>query len=98
APNAIATRAYGPLRPCTQRAACMWGCVEAAKGRVDLAHWPQNIQRGVRLITEARVRKLEVNSAGLVSGAVYVDREGKEHFQNAAITVLAANGIGTPRI
>ena len=98
APNAIATRAYGPLRPCTQRAACMWGCVEGAKGSVDLTHWPQNIQRGVRLITGARVRKLEVNSAGLVTGAVYVDREGKEHFQNAAITVLAANGIGTPRI
>jgi len=32
APNAIATRAYGPLRPCTQRATCMWGCVEGAKG------------------------------------------------------------------
>jgi len=76
----------------------MWGCVEGAKGSVDLTHWPQNIQRGVRLITGARVRKLEVNSAGLVTGAVYVDREGKEHFQNAAITVLAANGIGTPRI
>jgi choline dehydrogenase-like flavoprotein len=98
APNAIATRAYGPLRPCTQRATCMWGCVEHAKGSVDLTHWPQNIERGVRLITGARVRKLEVNSAGLVKGAVYVDREGKEYFQNADVTVLAANGIGTPRI
>ena len=24
-PNAIATRSYGPLRACTQRATCMWG-------------------------------------------------------------------------
>lgn len=98
APNAIATHAYGPLRPCTQRATCMWGCVEGAKGSVDITHWPQNIQRGARLITGARVRRLEVNSAGLVAGAVYVDREGNEHFQEAAVTVLAANGIGTPRI
>jgi choline dehydrogenase-like flavoprotein len=98
APNAIATRAYGPLSPCTQRATCMWGCVEHAKGSVDLTHWPHNVQQGARLITGARVRKLEVNSAGLVTGALYVDREGEEHFQNAAITVLAANGIGTPRI
>ena len=56
APNAIATRAYGPLRPCTQRAACMWGCVEGAKGSVDITHWPQNVRAGVRLITGARVR------------------------------------------
>src|SRR5580765_954798 len=98
APNAIATRAHGALRPCTQRATCMWGCVEGAKGSVDLTHWPQLIEAGVRLITGARVRKLEVDSAGLVTGAFYVDREGKEHFQNAAVTVLAANGIGTPRI
>jgi choline dehydrogenase-like flavoprotein len=98
APNAIATRAYGPLRACTQRATCMWGCVERAKGSVDLTHWPQNLERGVRLVTGARVRRLEVNAAGLVTGAVYVDRAGADHFQKAAVTVLAANGIGTPRI
>ena len=98
APNAIATRAYGPLRPCTQRAACMWGCVEGAKGSVDLTHWPQLVERGARLITGARVRRLEVNSRGLVTGATYVDRQGAEHFQKAAVTVLAANGIGTPRL
>jgi len=98
APNAIATRAYGPLRACTQRATCMWGCVEGAKGSVDLTHWPGNIQRGVRLITGARVRRLEVDAAGLVTGALYVDRQGTDRFLKAAVTVLGANGIGTPRI
>jgi len=98
APNAIATRAYGPLRPCTQRATCMWGCVEGAKGSVDVTHWPQNVRLGAQLVTGARVRRLETNGSGLVTGAAYVDREGKEHFQKAATTVLAANGIGTPRL
>ena len=98
APNAIATRAYGPLRPCTQRATCMWGCVEGAKGSVDITHWPQNVRMGVQLVTGARVRRLEMNGNGLVSGALYVDRAGREHFQAAAVTVLAANGIGTPRL
>lgn len=98
APNAIATRPYGPLRPCMQRATCMWGCVEKAKGSVDLTHWPQLIQRGVELLTGARVRRLELNGSGLISGAVYTDREGRECFQPAAVTVLAANGIGTPRL
>lgn len=98
APNAIATRPYKSLRPCTQRATCMWGCVEGAKGSVDRTHWPQNLALGVQLHTGARVRRLEVNARGLVTGAVYVDRTGVEHFQLADVTILGANGIGTPRL
>jgi choline dehydrogenase-like flavoprotein len=98
APNAIATRPYKALRPCTQRATCMWGCVEGAKGSVDRTHWPQNLALGVELHTGARVRRLEVNGCGLVTGAVYVDRTGIEHFQPADVTILGANGIGTPRL
>src|SRR5438094_6756590 len=98
APNAIATRAYGPLRPCTQRAACMWGCVEGAKGSVDRTHWPHVVSQGVQLITGARVRRLEVNPRSLVTGATYIDRAGKEHFQGAQVTIVAASGIGTPRL
>ena len=98
APNAIATLPYKSLRPCTQRATCMWGCVEGAKGSVDRTHWPQNLALGVQLHTGARVRRLEVNGRGLVTGAVYVDRTGVEHFQPADVTILGANGIGTPRL
>jgi choline dehydrogenase-like flavoprotein len=97
-PNAIATRPYKALNACTQRATCMWGCVEGAKASVDRTHWPHNISLGVQLITGARVRRLEVNQSGLVTGTIYVDREGGEHFQKADITILAANGIGTPRL
>ena len=98
APNAIATRPYKSLRPCTQRATCMWGCVEGAKGSVDRTHWPENLALGVELRTGARVRRLEVNGRGLVTGAMYVDRTGVEHFQPAGVTILGANGIGTPRL
>lgn len=97
-PNAIATRAYRDLRPCTQRATCMWGCVEGAKGSVDRTHWPGNVAMGVQLVTGARVSRLEVNERGLVTGAVYVDRSGVERFQGASATILGANGIGTPRL
>jgi choline dehydrogenase-like flavoprotein len=81
-----------------QRATCMWGCVEGAKASVDRTHWPHNIRRGVQLITGARVCKLDVDHDNRVRGAVYIDRNGAEHFQAAPVTVLAANGIGTPRI
>jgi choline dehydrogenase-like flavoprotein len=97
-PNAIATRPYRSLRQCTQRATCMWGCVEGAKASVDRTHWPDSVGRGVRLITGARVRRLETNGRGLVTGATYVDRAGAEHFQKADVTILAASGIGTPRL
>jgi choline dehydrogenase-like flavoprotein len=98
APNAIATRAYRGRQPCTQRATCMWGCVEGAKGSVDRTHWPLNLSLGVNLITGARVRRLETNGRGLVTGATYVDRGGAEHFQKADVTIVAASGIGTPRL
>jgi choline dehydrogenase-like flavoprotein len=98
APNAIATRPYRMLRECTQRATCMWGCVQGAKGSVDRTHWPSNVVLGVQLITGARVRRLEVNTRGLVVGAVYVDRAGVEHLQQADVTILAASGVGTPRL
>jgi choline dehydrogenase-like flavoprotein len=97
-PNAIATRAYRSLNPCKQRATCMWGCVEGAKGSVDRTHWPDNVDLRVHLVTGARVKRIEMNGSGLATGAVYVNREGAECFQRAAVTVLAANGIGTPRL
>ena len=97
-PNAIATRAYGLLKPCTQRATCLWGCVEGAKASVDRTYWPVALGRGVRLVTGARVKRLLVGPDGLVTGALYVDRDAVEHEQRAAVTIVCCNGIGTPRL
>jgi choline dehydrogenase-like flavoprotein len=76
----------------------MWGCIEGAKGSADRTHWPSNVALGVQLVTGARVRRLEMNRQGLVTGAVYTDRAGVEHLQRADVTILAASGIGTPRL
>ena len=97
-PNAIATRPYGRLSACVQWAACLWGCPEGAKASVDRTHWPVATERGVTLLTRCRVRRLLVGPDGLVEGAVYVDPDGAEHQQRAAVTILCANGIGTPRL
>jgi choline dehydrogenase-like flavoprotein len=35
---------------------------------------------------------------GLATGAVYVDREGRERFQPASVVVLGCNGVGTARL
>ena len=97
-PNAIATRPYRRLNACVQRAACLWGCVDGAKGTFDRTHWPDALEAGVQLVVGARVTQLEMGQQGRVAGAVYVDRNGVEHRQRAAVTILAANGIGTPRL
>ena len=97
-PNAIATRPYGNLNSCRQRATCLWGCMEGAKATVDRTYWPVAVGRGVTLITRARVKELLLGPGGLVRGALYLDADGDEHVQEATVTILCANGIGTPRL
>ncbi len=97
-PNSILSVPYDGRRPCVQRGTCQQGCNEGAKASTDLTHWPKAQALGARLVTGARVRRLETNDAGLVTGATWVDREGAEHFEAAKVVVLAANAIGTARL
>jgi choline dehydrogenase-like flavoprotein len=97
-PNAILSVPHDGRHPCVQRGTCMQGCSEGAKASTDLTHWPKAIALGARLVTGARVRRLETNAAGLVTGALWLDRKGAEHFEPARVVVLAANAIGTARL
>jgi choline dehydrogenase-like flavoprotein len=97
-PNAILSRPYRGRRSCVQVSTCMQGCSEGAKASTDLTHWPIAIENGARVISGARVRRLVTNGSGLVTGAEWVDSEGKEHFQGADVVIMAANSIGTSRL
>src|SRR5690606_18604971 len=97
-PNAILSRPYRGRRPCVQVSTCMQGCSEGAKASTDLTHWPIAIENGARVITGARVRRLMTNGSGLITGAEWIDSEGKEHFQGADVVIMAANSIGTSRL
>ena len=96
--NSINSTPYDGRRPCVQRSTCQSGCNEGAKASADLTHWPKAMAMGARLVTGARVRRIETNPKGLATGATWLDREGKEHFESATVVVLAANAIGTPRL
>jgi choline dehydrogenase-like flavoprotein len=98
APLAIATRKYGALNPCVQYGTCLQACAVGAKGTADLTHWPRAIELGVELRTRARVRKLVKRADGMVTGAIYLDANGDEHEVRAGVTILCANGVGTPRL
>ncbi|MER5200381.1 GMC family oxidoreductase [Streptomyces sp. NPDC002755] len=96
--NAIASQRHGNLAQCARIGSCESGCPQGAKASFDLTHWPIALNRGARLITGARVREIRTNRQGLADGAVYLDREGAEHFQPARTVIVAANGVGTPRL
>jgi choline dehydrogenase-like flavoprotein len=96
--NAIPSRQYKNLNKCALRGTCLTGCPEGAKASMDLVFWPDALSNGAKLITGARVKEITLNQSGLATGAVYVDRRGVEQHQEASVVILAANGVGTPRL
>lgn len=97
-PNAIASQPHNGLHRCTLRGTCLTGCPDGAKASTDRTHWPHALRNHARLVTGARVRELPVDAQGRVTGAVYVDRQGNEHQVKAGVTIVAGNGVGTPRL
>lgn len=96
--NAIPAFRHGDLAACARYGTCEWGCPQGAKASFDLAYWPSAIRAGARLTTGARVRSVETDDRGRASGVTWVDREGRDHRQEASVVVLCANGIGTARL
>lgn len=98
APNAIANRPMHGLVPCVRYGTCEAGCPNGSKSSTDITHWPYALKQGATLVTGARVSEITVTSAGLASGATFLDRNGREHHAAADVVVMAANGVGTPRL
>lgn len=97
-PNSIPSRPYKGRNACVRRGTCLTGCPERAKASTDITHWPDAIAAGARLVSGARVSRIETNAEGLATGAVYIDRNGLERRQRALVVILSANGVGTPRL
>ncbi|MCW1384879.1 GMC family oxidoreductase [Novosphingobium sp. KCTC 2891] len=96
--NGIPSRPHGHLAACVRLGVCSKGCPEGAKAVADKAYWIDATASGARLITGARVREITTDSAGLATGAIWIDRSGEEHHQRARVVILCANGIGTARL
>lgn len=96
--NAIPPTRHGDINACVRRGTCVTGCPDGAKSTTDRSHWPRALAAGAKLITEARVREIETNAAGLATGVVYLDHNGQEQIQRARVVIVCANGVGTPRL
>ncbi len=95
---AVNTVEYDGRAACINLGNCTSGCAQGAKASVDITYWPATIRAGVELRTNCRVREILTNENGMASGVVYFDPEGVERFKPAEVVILAANGVGTPRL
>jgi choline dehydrogenase-like flavoprotein len=96
--NAIPTWQFKHMAQCVRWGVCERGCPAGAKASFDIAVWPHATRSGAQLRTGARVARITTDAKGRANGAIWVDREGSEHFAGANAVILAANGIGSPRL
>jgi len=98
-PAAILSEDYDGRLACNNCGNCQSGCPRGSLNDMSISHWPKATAAGAELRTNARVARIETGPAERATGAIYVDRmTGTWHFQPAAIVVIAANGVGTPRL
>jgi choline dehydrogenase-like flavoprotein len=100
APMAILSKPYRGRPACMQCSFCKsFGCEVGAKSSSLAAVIPVAEKTGrCEIRPDSYVRKIEIDTQGKVSGAVYFDRRGKEVFQKARAVVVCANGAETPRL
>lgn len=91
--------AYGnETGDCNHCGPCELACPVRAKASTDVTYWPKALDGGVRLIASARVFQIESDEDGKAIGAAYYDRNGIVRRVGAKVVIVAANGIGTPRL
>jgi choline dehydrogenase-like flavoprotein len=97
----LTTQAYDGRPACDFKSYCPFGCPQGALGTVDVTYWRKALRsprNGVDLRTNARVREITVHPDGRARGALYYDAEGGLREVRAKVVVLAAGGLGTPRL
>ncbi|MDE0202427.1 MAG: GMC family oxidoreductase N-terminal domain-containing protein, partial [Rhodospirillaceae bacterium] len=98
-PCAILAEGYDGRLACNNCGACQSGCPRGSLNDMAVTHWPKALAAGVELRTDSRVERIETDASGRATGVVYVERNtGVRHIQTADVVILAANGVGTPRL
>jgi choline dehydrogenase-like flavoprotein len=96
---AIASRPYKGREACHNCGFC-WNfpCEWGAKSGTNFTMIPEALASGrCELRTECKVRMIETDDSGRVTGVVYFNRDRQEVRQRARAVFLCANGGETPR-
>ena len=98
-PCAILGAPFKERPACNNCGSCQSGCPTGALNDYQVSVWPYALAAGAELRAFARVERIETGPDGRATGVVYVDRQtGLRYEQDADVVVVAANGIGTPRL
>jgi len=98
-PSAVLSEPYDGRPACNACGGCSSGCPRGSMAKMSISLWPRAVAAGTDLRPECRVERIETNAAGRATGAVYVDRRtGLREIQTADLVIVAANGVGTPRL
>lgn len=99
ADNAIITEDYDGRPACNHCGACRNGCPRGSLATVTRTYLPKALANGVEIRPFARVERITTDDRGRADGVEYIDlRDGSRRRVEADIVVLAAGGLGTPRI
>ena len=94
----IISTSYEGRLACNLCGHCNAGCTRGAIGTADLVYVDPAVRRGLDLRPNSRVVRVTTNR-GAVTGVEYIDLETDAvHRVEASVVVVAANGIGTPRL
>ncbi len=86
-------------RPACNNCGLCNGCPRGSMSLYSQSVWPKALAAGAKLRTHSRVLRIETGRDGRATGAQVRDRiTGEVYFQPAGVVVLAANGVGTPRL
>jgi choline dehydrogenase-like flavoprotein len=100
APVAILSQPYQGRAACVNCGFCeSFGCEVRAKSSTLVSVIPTAEKTGrCEIRPNSYVRKIEIDDAGRVTGAVYFDRNRREIFQRAKAVFVCANGAETPKL
>jgi gluconate 2-dehydrogenase alpha chain len=89
-PAAIRSQAYHGLPACEYCGFCTFnGCMVDAKGATDVGAIAEAERtKNLKVVTSARVTKIEVDNNGRATGATFI-RGGKKYFQPADVVILS---------
>jgi choline dehydrogenase-like flavoprotein len=96
--SAIVTKSFENRNSCINLGTCNTGCAQGAKSSTDVSYWPMALNLGVKLNSESTVVRILSDDKNKVSGVEYFNSIGEAKIVKAKYIVLAASGIGTPRI
>lgn len=98
-PAGIVSESYDGRAACNGCGNCASGCPRGSMAKMSITLWPKALAAGAVLRPGARVERIETGPDGRATGAVYIDRTtGTRVQQDADVVILAANGIGSPRL